>query len=469
MTRSATRVRRWLAGRHRWFVALALVAGVAVLSAWVAFLVVPGATVRVGVVSADISAAPGSGTVIRAVEGRPVTDATVTRGPLQVRVNVAFRPSPAVHEPQVLAGLDHARGKLVRAAVMYLLRVAAVAAALAVGVALMLFGRARKVFGAAVAASIVVGTSAAATAGTVRAAAFDAASCTHGWSRYALADLPELTPPAPQVRPPVDATAGGNPGLVAVELIADNHLNPEGLKFALNLARRTGAQAVLDAGDTTSYGVPGEDCVVVPLIRQFHVPYVWVRGNHDSAAFADEMRHVPGVRELNASTTTVAGMTVFGDADPSFTPHAELTTAQMHRADATVRAGLPAQLAALDATPDVVLVHDCLMALSADAASPGAAGIVPLIACGHLHRFSEQTVNGTTVLHTGTVGAGGIAALQTGQLRDFGATLMFFDPTTHRLVTFFDVEGAGGRLATFTAHVMPAPAPPPVSRQRARP
>ena len=55
----------------------------------------------------------------------------------------------------------------------------------------------------------------------------------------------------------------------------------------------------------------------------------------------------------------------------------------------------------------------------------GIQGDVPLVACGHLHRFLESTDDGTTVLHTGTVGAGGLGAFRAGQLRTFGAVLLY--------------------------------------------
>ena len=47
--------------RRRWLVAV-LVTGLAVLSAWVSLELTPPASVRLGVVRAEIKAAPGSGT-----------------------------------------------------------------------------------------------------------------------------------------------------------------------------------------------------------------------------------------------------------------------------------------------------------------------------------------------------------------------------------------------------------------------
>jgi predicted phosphodiesterase len=445
--------RSWLRGGHRWWVLGLLAAALALVGAWMSFLVTPPATVTVGVVSAQIRAVPGSGTVVRSAEGRAVTDDAIMRGPLQVQVDVAFRPAVDTNEPKVLAAISDARPKLVHGVETYLLRVAGGAVVVAVVLAALLLGLGwPRLLATGLASIAIVASGAGITAGTMQPSAFDAASCAHGWSRYALADLPELTPPAPTVVPPPDATAAANDGLVGVVLIADDHLNPEGLRFAAALQHTTGAQAVLDAGDTTSYGVPGEACVVAPLIRSFRVPYVWVRGNHDSAAFQRTMKAIRGVRVLDGSATTVAGITVWGVGDPSFTPRRLTSTAQMAANAARTRVGLAATVEEADLLPDVVLTHECQMAASADPVNPGVVGVVPLVACGHTHREAETERSGTTILHTGTVGAGGLGAFDRGELQDFDAMLLYFDATTHRLVKYYTVSGAGGSAALFSEH-----------------
>ncbi|HET7310483.1 MAG TPA: metallophosphoesterase family protein [Mycobacteriales bacterium] len=451
---------------RRWLVAL-LVVGVAALSAWLSLTLTPPADIRLGVVSAQIKAAPGSGTVIRAAMGRPVTDDTINAGPLQVQVAVAVQPAPKVTEPQLLEALSEARPRVISAAVGYLLRVTAgaVLVSLLLGFALLGTGRrGRRLFVVGTTTLAVVGAAVGATAATTQLSTFDAASCAHGWSRYAIADLPDLTPPAPRVAPPTEATARANPGLTAVVLIADDHLNPEGLTFARRLQTSTGATAVWDAGDTTSYGVPGEACVIAPLIRSFRVPYVWVRGNHDSSGFERVMRGIRGVHVLQGTTTTTAGITVFGVGDPSFTPRRRTTSAAMSANDARVRAAMPTALTSLGSVPDVVLVHECQMAVDRNPLARGVAGLVPLVVCGHTHRHAQSTYDTTIVLHTGTVGAGGLDAFSVGALQNFDAQLLLFDSTTHRLVRYYDVNGEGGQTATFTRHDIEQPPVTPPTR-----
>ena len=445
---------------RRWVVALVVIA-IALASAWLSLALTPPASVRIGIVSAEIKAAPGSGTEVRTALGRPVTDATVNNGPLQVQVALAVSPHPSLTEPELLEALGHARPRVIHAAIGYLLRVVAGAIVLSLLGCALVFGRRPRRLGLAAATTVaVVATGVGSTAASTRLSTFDAASCAHGWSQYALADVPDLTPPAPTVSPPPEATAAANPGLIPVVLISDDHLNPEGLVFARRLQTATHAVAVLDAGDTTSYGVPGEACVVAPLIRAFRVPYVWVRGNHDSAAFARTMRSLHGVRVLDGTTATVAGLGVFGVGDPSFTPRRHVSAQVMAANAAGLRATMPSLLSGLDGTPDVVLVHECRAAVSGGPANAGVAGIAPLVVCGHTHRYSVETVDGTTVLHTGTVGAGGLGAFEVGELRDFDAQLLLFSADSHRLVRYYDVNGAGGRPASFTRYDVETPGAP---------
>ena len=433
--------------RRRWQIALAAGA-MAVVSAWLSFSFTPPASVRVGTVDAQLRARPGTGTLVRPAEGRAIADAALNNGPLQLQVAVAVPRASAGTEPQLLSSISRSRPLLIRAVVEYLLRVLAAAIVIAVLLMALVLGFGWRLLVSAVAAAAVVLSSVAVSVATTRFSAFASQSCSHGWSRYVVADLPELTPPAPVVDAPADAVAAANPGLVGLLLISDDHLNPEGLRFAQRVQHATGATAVLDAGDTTSFGVPGEACVVAPLIRQFHVPYLWARGNHDSPSFARDMRAIPGVHVLDRTATSVAGINVFGVADPSFTPRRTTSEATMAAADAATRVQTTVDLAMVKQPPDIVLVHECPMVIGDD----GIQGDVPLVACGHLHRFLESTDDGSTVLHTGTVGAGGLGAFRAGQLRTFGAVLLYLSADTHRLASYWVIDGAGGQPAQWVWH-----------------
>lgn len=442
--------RRWRARALRSLLVLLVVAG----AVWCAFVVTPGATVRVGNIRAELSAALGSGSRVQIAEGRAVTDDLVG-GPLRVNLHVHLGAPGSMTEPQLMAALRGSRSSLLHAALGYLLRVAGLACLIAVGATLLLLRRRPAYLALAAVVSVgAVGGSAAASAATTSLSTFTSASCAHGWSRYVVSDLAGLTPSAPTVPPVPPLLADGHPGVVVVEQISDAHLNPEGLRFALALQRASGAAAVLDGGDTTSYGLAGEACVVLPVVRQFHVPYVWVRGNHDGPAFVTAMQHTPGVVVLDHRATTVAGLRVYGVADPAFTPLSPNDPASLAHTVAAVRPTIADDLVALTQPADVLLVHDCRMAIGPGLDS--AAGIVPLVLCGHTHRYAVATDRGTTVLHSGTVGAGGLGAYWHGALQPFSANLLLFDAAEpHRLLGYYVVQGAGGGApATFSWHAV---------------
>ena len=83
--------------------------------------------------------------------------------------------------------------------------------------------------------------------------------------------------------------------------ISDIHLSTLGYGFAHELARSFDVDLVIDTGDTTSFGAPDEE-FILSEIPAFGLPYVWVAGNHDSAALPGSPR--AGRRERSCSTAT---------------------------------------------------------------------------------------------------------------------------------------------------------------------
>jgi len=63
--------------------------------------------------------------------------------------------------------------------------------------------------------------------------------------------------------------------------VSDIHLNPVGVDFAGDLARRFDVAAIVDTGDLTSFGYPAE-ANIGSMVSKLGVPYYFVPGNHDS-------------------------------------------------------------------------------------------------------------------------------------------------------------------------------------------
>ncbi len=80
-----------------------------------------------------------------------------------------------------------------------------------------------------------------------------------------------------------------------------------------------GVDAVLDTGDITDWGSEPENRLITS-VGTLDVPYVFIRGNHDSAATARLISEQPNATVLDGAATTVAGIDIVGVPDPRFTP-----------------------------------------------------------------------------------------------------------------------------------------------------
>ncbi|MFP5372926.1 MAG: metallophosphoesterase, partial [Actinomycetes bacterium] len=152
---------------------------------------------------------------------------------------------------------------------------------------------------------------------------------------------------------------GGADDTVTLLHVADIHLNPAGFDLMRQVAQQFRVDAVLDSGDITDWGSQPENRLVTQ-VGQLGVPYVYVRGNHDSGTTAALIDEQPNAVVLDASTTTtVGGLTVVGMPDPRFTP--DKTTGDDNAGPEVLEeAGeeLRRLIDTLPAPPAVALVHD---------------------------------------------------------------------------------------------------------------
>ena len=76
-----------------------------------------------------------------------------------------------------------------------------------------------------------------------------------------------------------------NSRLIRVLHVSDVHLNPEAFDLMERLVEQFEVDAIADTGDLTDWGTDPE-AQLVARIGQLRVPYVYVRGNHDSPQHA---------------------------------------------------------------------------------------------------------------------------------------------------------------------------------------
>ena len=111
--------------------------------------------------------------------------------------------------------------------------------------------------------------------------------------------------------------------VVKVLHVSDLHLAPQAWDLIRTVSTQYDVDVVVDSGDITDHGSAAENRYVEE-IRHLDVPYLWVRGNHDSPATERAMRRLRNVTVLDGRPKEVAGLTFLGAGDPTFTPDKSL-------------------------------------------------------------------------------------------------------------------------------------------------
>jgi predicted phosphodiesterase len=199
----------------------------------------------------------------------------------------------------------------------------------------------------------------------------------------------------------IEANPLGRGDEIRVLHISDIHLSLLGYTFAERLAESFDIDLVLDTGDTGSFGTRAEQ-LILNEIPKFDLPYVWVRGSHDSLAFQQAVTGYDDAHVLDGTTDDVAGLTFYGLGDPYFVQARGAPKADDEIQKLVEEAGpvILDDVEGLSEPPDVVAVHDDRMA-------EAVAGRVPLVLSGHFHENASHVIDGTLFLRVGTTGGAG--------------------------------------------------------------
>lgn len=221
--------------------------------------------------------------------------------------------------------------------------------------------------------------------------------------------------------------------------IGDIHLNPVGYDVAIQVARQFRVDAVVDTGDITAQGTEVE-ASFVDRIRDFRVPYIFVRGNHDSLATENAVRGEPNAIVLDMEETAIEGLVFFGAADPLFTPgrSEELSIDRQNQEKRRFSHEIVKALDRMSVPIHLLLVHDPVMA-------DEAAGQVPLVLAGHGHRWNSRERDGTLLLQVASTGAAGIQSFSPDSNEPIALQVLYFDRRDLRLVAFDRIEIRGPR------------------------
>ncbi len=239
--------------------------------------------------------------------------------------------------------------------------------------------------------------------------------------------------------------------VVKVLHVSDLHLAPQAWDLIRTVSTQYDVDVVVDSGDITDHGSAAENRYVEE-IRHLPVPYLWVRGNHDSAATERAMRRLRNVTVLDGRPKEVAGLTFLGAGDPTFTPDKSLANSADQVTAAAERLG---EAAREHGDVDVLVFHDPTDAELLD----GAAGTALF---GHLHyRKVSQGDAGTWMMVQGSTGGSGLRALEPEEPAAIMLSVLYVDRTTHDLLAYDDIRlgGLGDASAQINRHVLDAPGP----------
>jgi predicted phosphodiesterase len=251
--------------------------------------------------------------------------------------------------------------------------------------------------------------------------------------------------------------------------VSDIHLNPQAFDLMQQLTEQFDIDAVADTGDIVDWGTEPES-QLLGQIGDLEVPYVFVRGNHDSRSTQRAVADQPNAVVLDGDAAEVAGLRFWGIGDPRYTPDKDQESggpSEQERAEAFAPEVADELAAAEPPEVDVVLVHD-----ARTAADIG--GEVPLVLAGHTHQPSDERIEppeedgsddtdtteepppDTRLLIEGSTGGAGLRGLQGDEPKPLQASVLYFDPDTRELLAYdrVSVKGLGETGATIDRHVL---------------
>ena len=233
-----------------------------------------------------------------------------------------------------------------------------------------------------------------------------------------------------------------DPNTIRVLHVSDIHLNPNVWPIMRTIIDQYNVDIVVDTGDIADHGTAAETALFDP-ISTLGVPYVYVRGNHDSMITQQAIASQPNAVVVDGSVVNVGGLRFLGSGDPRFTPDKQSDQSS----DLVVAQGeaLAQTAASLSKPVDVLLVHD-------PTAAPSLVDSGPLILAGHTHqRSAEQLDDDTELLVQGSSGGAGLRALESEEPTPLTFTVLYFNRQTKQLQARDEITLGG--LGTSTAEV----------------
>ncbi|WP_018351357.1 metallophosphoesterase family protein [Longispora albida] len=247
------------------------------------------------------------------------------------------------------------------------------------------------------------------------------------------------------------------PGVIRALHVSDMHLNPGAWDVVQTVVTQFSIDVVIDTGDLTDWGTGRESEAYARGISDLKVPYVFVRGNHDSAETVAQVARQPNAIVLDNRVQTVAGLRIGGIADPRFTPDKSTTSSGLLEERRLFETGTTlATTIGRVGGADIAAIHDPV------AAGP-LAGAVPLVLAGHKHKREVRQLDPKTLLMVeGSTGGAGLRGLELAEPTPLALSVLYFS-SAGKLQAYDDISvGGTGRSEVTLQRRLIKETPPPI-------
>jgi predicted MPP superfamily phosphohydrolase len=221
--------------------------------------------------------------------------------------------------------------------------------------------------------------------------------------------------------------------------VSDVHLNPSAWHLMESVVEQFDIDAVADTGDMNDWGSEQEAEIFSRGVEQINCPYVFVKGNHDSATTVAALAAYDNVIVLDGEVQEIAGLEFAGVADPRFTPDKGAQPSSEYAQQMLTESGERLNEAITAAGgADLAMVHEPPMAVPLT-------GTVPLVLAGHTHERAVQDLGeGTTLMVEGSTGAAGLRNFQSEDPMKMEMDVLYFDPVTKALTAYDSISVGSG-------------------------
>ena len=254
--------------------------------------------------------------------------------------------------------------------------------------------------------------------------------------------------------------------VITVLHVSDIHANPQAFDVMQSLDEQFGVDLIIDTGDAVSWATPIENSVLDGLDQVSDVPYVFVAGNHDSAATVEAIGAHPNVTVLSNEVVQLEGLTIAGIGDPRFVGD-DTSDGVGFAAGKDAVEGAGYQLGETiedwdsehpEDPVDIALLHD-------PTRPAGLLGRAPLVLSGHMHTPNveiDREGSGTDWITSGSTGgaltSGGVEPVASGgRPLDLSARLLHIDRATGKVLAMDEITMGGLGLMSISVERVQLP------------